>query len=105
MAKLTLRDLFAVVTIVALALGWSLDHSKMSATQTTITNENLGLRRDVKLMADRLVETHHQVFFTPEGGVNYLQYREGDLDVTVSARNKPSLSTLQKSPRTSKGDP
>jgi hypothetical protein len=30
MAKLTLRDLFAVVTIVALALGWWLDRSRLA---------------------------------------------------------------------------
>lgn len=29
MPKLTLRDLFAVVTIVALALGWWVDHSRL----------------------------------------------------------------------------
>jgi hypothetical protein len=31
MPKLTLRDLFAVVTIVALALGWWLDHWSQAA--------------------------------------------------------------------------
>jgi hypothetical protein len=30
MPKLTLRDLFAVVTIVALALGWWLDRSRLA---------------------------------------------------------------------------
>lgn len=30
MPKLTLRDLFAVVTIVALVLGWWLDHQRMA---------------------------------------------------------------------------
>jgi hypothetical protein len=30
MAKLTLRDLFAVVTIVALALGWWVDRSRLA---------------------------------------------------------------------------
>jgi hypothetical protein len=31
MPKLSLRDLFAVVTIVALALGWWLDRSRLAA--------------------------------------------------------------------------
>src|SRR5688500_7872822 len=29
MPKLSLRDLFAVMTIVALALGWALDHQRL----------------------------------------------------------------------------
>ena len=33
MPKLTLRDLFAVVTIVALAMGWALDHWRQAAEQ------------------------------------------------------------------------
>ena len=32
MTKLTLRDLFAVVTIVALALGWWLDRRRLAGT-------------------------------------------------------------------------
>jgi hypothetical protein len=35
MPKLTLRDLFAVVTIVALALGWVVDRSRLSKSLTT----------------------------------------------------------------------
>jgi hypothetical protein len=32
MPKLSLRDLFAVVTIAALALGWVLDHWRLTKT-------------------------------------------------------------------------
>jgi hypothetical protein len=47
MPKLTLRDLFAVVTIVALALGWWVDHRRMEQAQLEAMAE-----RD-ELIADR----------------------------------------------------
>jgi hypothetical protein len=42
MPKLTLRDLFAVVTIVALALGWWLDRSRLARIHA-VTREELRL--------------------------------------------------------------
>jgi hypothetical protein len=33
MPKLTLRDLFAVVTVVALALGWWVDRSRLAEAE------------------------------------------------------------------------
>ncbi|MBW3599113.1 MAG: hypothetical protein KY475_17815 [Planctomycetes bacterium] len=36
MPKLTLRDLFAVVTIVALALGWWLDRSRLAGENESL---------------------------------------------------------------------
>jgi hypothetical protein len=43
MPKLTLRDLFAVMTIVALALGWWVDHrrQKMRQVESKAENERL----------------------------------------------------------------
>ena len=45
MPKLSLRDLFAVVTIVALALGWWVDHRRQSRLQ--IENEYLRMQVEV----------------------------------------------------------
>jgi hypothetical protein len=39
MPKLTLRDLFAVVTIVALALGWAVDHWRQSKKYEWLVQE------------------------------------------------------------------
>jgi hypothetical protein len=50
-AKLTIRDLFAVMTIVALALGWCLDRSRLAlekhnlaADNRTLAEKNRGLQ-------------------------------------------------------------
>jgi hypothetical protein len=40
MPKLALRDLFAVVTIVALALGWWLDRSRLAEQRDTARRES-----------------------------------------------------------------
>jgi hypothetical protein len=40
MPKLTLRDLFAVVTIVALALGWWLDRSRLAQENRRLAAES-----------------------------------------------------------------
>jgi hypothetical protein len=40
MSKLSLRDLFAVVTIVALALWWWVDHRRMETQQANVEAEN-----------------------------------------------------------------
>jgi hypothetical protein len=52
MPKRTLRDLFAVVTIVALALGWGVDHWRMArevrlryAQAESLRIENRHMRR------------------------------------------------------------
>ena len=47
MPKLTLRDLFAVVTIVALALGWAVDHWRQAESQAALWEENGELRADI----------------------------------------------------------
>ena len=38
MSKLSLRDLFAVVTIVALALGWCIDHRRLKSHNQYLKN-------------------------------------------------------------------
>ena len=43
MPKLTLRDLFAVVTIVALALGWLTDHLALASEKQSLARENAKL--------------------------------------------------------------
>jgi hypothetical protein len=50
MPKLTLRDLFAVVTIVALGLGWLVDNLQRGA----VRRENQVLRLQVELMKKEL---------------------------------------------------
>jgi hypothetical protein len=49
MPKLTLRDLFAVVTIVALALGWAVDHWRQSEA-------NFRLRLRAESVEERFAE-------------------------------------------------
>jgi hypothetical protein len=49
MPKFTLRDLFAVVTIVALSLGWGVDHCRLRA-------DYLGTVRQLKAQNDDLAD-------------------------------------------------
>jgi hypothetical protein len=51
MPKLTLRDLFAVVTIVALALGWWLDHQRLWSYK----NQAESLRQQAERRGYRIV--------------------------------------------------
>jgi hypothetical protein len=44
MPKLTLRDLFAVVTIVALALGWAIDRDGLRVNYNEHRNEVMSAR-------------------------------------------------------------
>jgi hypothetical protein len=44
MPKLTLRDLFAVVTIVALALGWMIDRDRLRVNKNEHLNEVMSAR-------------------------------------------------------------
>jgi hypothetical protein len=44
MPKFTLRDLFALVTIVALALGWGVDHWRLYGRIYTLERSNYHLR-------------------------------------------------------------
>jgi hypothetical protein len=50
MPKLTLRDLFAAVTIVALVLGWWLDRSRLARKSEKATRENVGLREEIEAL-------------------------------------------------------
>jgi hypothetical protein len=51
MPKLSLRALFAVVTIVALALGWWMDRWRLAAERTSLATENEFLLKQ-KLASD-----------------------------------------------------
>jgi hypothetical protein len=78
MPKLTLRDLFAIVTIVALALGWWLDRSRLAAMYARTAYENAQLRIDVRFLADHLEEKGTKVFFKSDDRVHAVQFREGE---------------------------
>ena len=65
MPKLTLRDLFAVVTIVALALGWWLDRSRLA-------EEAKHLRSSVIFLADEMFSQHkYLVEINDDGTVRF----------------------------------
>lgn len=73
MPKLTLRDLFAVVTIVALALGWWVDRSRLNsehrAELARLREENDRLAFEVASLSGDLKRTGHGVTITKKPGV------------------------------------
>jgi hypothetical protein len=75
MFKLTLRDLFAVVTIVALALGWWLDHRR----HADVISTNDRLRLDLSFLASILEERGQSVIFYQNGEVDYVEMGDGAL--------------------------
>jgi uncharacterized protein HemX len=60
MPKLTLRDLFAVVTIVALALGWLLDRSRLAAENRKLISENKELVAQQRAMLRDMAQSAQQ---------------------------------------------
>jgi hypothetical protein len=74
-SKLTLRDLFAVVTIVALALGWWLDRSRLVMAAA----DREAVQRDLRFLAHLLEENQREVVFTPLGGVDYVLHQDGSM--------------------------
>ena len=59
MPKLTLRDLFAVVTIVALALGWWLEFRRRAVVEA----ENTRLVRQIDVLNTILAENGVKIMF------------------------------------------
>jgi hypothetical protein len=53
MPKLTLRDLFAVVTIVAIMVAWWVDHGRLATENVRVRSENYVLKQnEARLEAD-----------------------------------------------------
>jgi hypothetical protein len=77
MAKLTLRDLFAVVTVVAVALGWWLDHRRQAALHTELQRENEALHFGARALKAEL-ETHpgYSVKIGEDGNVEWISRDE-----------------------------
>src|SRR5687768_13675100 len=64
MPKLSLRDLFAVVTIVALALGWWVDRSRLAREKREMLGELLPLKMTTfraQQQAEQLARTHAEL--------------------------------------------
>jgi hypothetical protein len=74
MPQLTLRDLFAVLTIVAVLVGWWVDHRRHSAAEATIAAENKGLRSSVLFLKDELEKQNGYTVTLSEGGVHILDF-------------------------------
>lgn len=79
MPKLSLRDLFAVVTIVALALGWAVDHRR----HRDLREENARLTLQVDFLTRFLESVGYtpQFKFSDEEGVSAMILRRGDSNI------------------------
>jgi hypothetical protein len=69
MPKLTLRDLFAIVTIVALALGWWLDHRRLAAESRASRKEAGEYRTRAEVLKSELEQHHDYIVEFIEHGV------------------------------------
>ena len=73
MAKLTLRDLFAVVTIVALALGWWLDRSRLERSAAAVKERadraevNAVYYRSYSVKLAETISWYQKMYDYPEG--------------------------------------
>jgi hypothetical protein len=79
MPKLTLRDLFAVVSIVALALGWALDRARLSVEKAQAHSEAERSQKRVTILKGELEDLGGEVtigekgvsVFLPGSGTQY----------------------------------
>jgi hypothetical protein len=88
MPKLTLRDLFAVVTIVALWLGWWLDRSRLAEQRNTARRESELQAFQVDTMQAALEQGGSEVTVTSTGA--HISFPDGRFFGRAWQRDQPT---------------
>jgi hypothetical protein len=84
MSKFTLRDLFAVLTIVAVALGWVVDRSRLR-TEHAASLRNVQIERTRRIEAEANADRLHRMWARERATNTFLQR---DLQRLSAARDQ-----------------